>query len=123
MGQGDRWWMIQEVPFQSRLPVLGRIVVWIRETWNSVATKWYVRPLIEQQNAINRKFANDLDGLEGVREELLVVQSILVSIDMEQLNARRIEVGALHTLADEVGRLHQRLEALESRGTSGDSAT
>ncbi len=120
MSHSDPWWRVHEQPFRSRLPVVGRLVVWIREKWNSVATKWYVRPLIEQQNEINRRLAGEL---EQVREEALVVQNILVSLDSEQLDARRVEVGALYTLADEVRRLHQRLEALESGSVPGDKAS
>jgi len=46
-------WNVQERPFVSRLPLLGPLVVRIREAWNSVSTKWYVRPMIQQQVDFN----------------------------------------------------------------------
>ncbi len=45
---------IEEQPFTSDVPVLGRLITFIRKTWNSVATKWYVRPMLRQQNAFNQ---------------------------------------------------------------------
>jgi hypothetical protein len=45
--------VVQERPFTSQVPVLGRLVVAVRSLWNSVATKWYVLPLIQQQTDFN----------------------------------------------------------------------
>jgi hypothetical protein len=117
MHPDDQRWILKEQAFRSSLPLVGGIVAWFREMWNSVATKWYVRPLIEQQNAINRGF---LDELERIHDESLVVQNILVRLDDEQLDTRRVEMSALYALADDVRRLHARLDALESRFTAGD---
>jgi GT2 family glycosyltransferase len=44
---------LQEQPFTSQVPVLGRLIVAFRSLWNSVAAKWHVRPLIQQQSAFN----------------------------------------------------------------------
>ncbi len=46
---------VEERPFRSQIPLLGPLIVWFRTLWNSVATKWYVRPLIEQQNRFNHQ--------------------------------------------------------------------
>jgi GT2 family glycosyltransferase len=51
---------IHEVPFTSQVPVLGKLIVAVRSLWNSVATKWYVRPMIQQQNIFNAQVANYL---------------------------------------------------------------
>jgi len=45
---------IKEEPFTSHLPLVGRLVVFIRKTWNNVAAKWYVRPMLHQQNLFNQ---------------------------------------------------------------------
>lgn len=45
---------IQERPFTSDTPVVGRLLVRLRKAWNSVATKWYVRPMLHQQNLFNQ---------------------------------------------------------------------
>lgn len=43
-------WQLQEHPFTSRFPLIARL----RELWNSVATKWYMRPILAQQSAYNQ---------------------------------------------------------------------
>lgn len=44
---------LTETPFRSRIPVIGGMVAWLRAQWNNVATRWYVLPLIRQQNEVN----------------------------------------------------------------------
>ena len=53
--------MLEEKPFSSSVPVIGGLIVAFRNTWNSVAAKWYIRPIIEQQNQYNRLFAELTD--------------------------------------------------------------
>ncbi len=56
-------YQIQEQPFQSHIPLLGRLIVWFRERWNRVAAKWYVRPLIQQQVHFNAAVVRTLQDL------------------------------------------------------------
>ena len=56
---GDHEWLISksqvaERPFTSQTAVIGSLIARFRELWNSVSTKWYVRPLLQQQNQYNR---------------------------------------------------------------------
>ena len=51
--QMEALWEIHEHPFTSKVPILGRWIVAFRNLWNSVATKWYVRPLLSQQVQFN----------------------------------------------------------------------
>ena len=46
---------LQEQPFVSRAPLIGPAIVWFRSLWNWMSTKWYVLPLVAQQNAFNEK--------------------------------------------------------------------
>jgi len=48
---------IKERPFVSETAVIGGLIAKFRELWNSVATKWYIRPLLQQQNEFNRLIA------------------------------------------------------------------
>lgn len=54
-------WELKEKPFTSSVPVIGGLIVGIRNAWNSVAAKWYIRPIVEQQNQYNRLFAELID--------------------------------------------------------------
>jgi hypothetical protein len=46
---------LQEHRFHSRVPLIGPLIVRFRELWNSVSTRWYVRPLIQQQSEFNER--------------------------------------------------------------------
>lgn len=49
--------IVSEQAFISRIPLLGHLVVWMRSAWNWMSTKWYVIPLVQQQNAFNASVA------------------------------------------------------------------
>ncbi len=53
-------WQVREHPFVSRVPLIGPWIARLREMWNSVSTKWYVRPLLQQQNHYNQLVAAQL---------------------------------------------------------------
>ena len=36
-----------------------------RSTWNSVAAKWVIRPIIQQQNEFNTLVVRQISGFEG----------------------------------------------------------
>jgi hypothetical protein len=47
-------WRIEEVPLRSSLPIVGPLIAAFRNAWNSVAAKWHVRHLFEQQQGFNQ---------------------------------------------------------------------
>ncbi len=57
-------------PFHSDVPVIGPLIVWFRNAWNQVATKWFVLPLVEQQNAYNSALLQALEQAVQDRERL-----------------------------------------------------
>lgn len=59
---------LREYSFVSGAPGVGGFVARLREAWNSVATKWQVRPLMEQQSDFNRALADWLAGNAGAAE-------------------------------------------------------
>jgi GT2 family glycosyltransferase len=86
---------VHERPFTSRVPVLGRLFVAFRSLWNGVATKWYVRPLVQQQNAFNtqvvsRLQAHSRDVAANVRELTSLAQQVadLRTMLLEQSDSR-----------------------------------
>ena len=70
----------------SKVPVLGPIIARLRGLWNSV---W------------------------RLQEKLAVVQEILVSMDRETIESRRIQAEAMHDLQRKVSHLETRIRALE----------
>ncbi len=51
---------VQEQPFVSGAPGLGPLIVALRNAWNWMSTKWYVRPLVAQQNEFNTQVVTAL---------------------------------------------------------------
>ena len=56
--------LLREYRFASEVPLLGHLIVVVRELWNSVAAKWYVRPLYQQQSVFNAQVVSYLHSLE-----------------------------------------------------------
>jgi len=105
-------WRLEEKPFTSRIPVLGPVIARFRELWNSVATRWYVRPLIEQQNEINRRLVDEVALLQQMISE--VTWEMISTLDREATDARRLSAQAVYGLREDLSRLQARMEALEA---------
>lgn len=65
--------MLPEHRFASSIPVLGPLVARFRELWLSVAARWYVFPVIQQQSTLNaqiiRSFGETANQLESVQSQ------------------------------------------------------
>lgn len=89
---------LQEHKFTSDLPGIGAFIAKLRDLWNSVATKWYVRPLIHQQNQFNavaveslREFSRvTLDRIDEVDQRLIVLDQEHTALrhDVAELTAQ-----------------------------------
>lgn len=56
-------WMVREAPFTSQAPYIGPVIVAVRNFWNWMSTKWYVRAILQQQVGFNGLVARALiDG-------------------------------------------------------------
>lgn len=95
---------VTEVPFASTRPLVARL----RSAWADVATRWYVRPLVEQQNAANRTLLAELQAAErGLREQASA--TLAMEAGSAGLAAQQAELRA--ELAD----LERLLTAVEER--------
>ena len=88
---GDYDWLVAksqvaERPFVSETAVIGPLFARFREMWNSISTKWYVRPLLQQQNEFNHLVA------QAIQEH----DDWLIALDREQtaLNHNTAELTA-----------------------------
>jgi GT2 family glycosyltransferase len=59
----DRRWQVREQPFASHAPLLGPLIVRFRSTWNNVATRWYVQPMLQQQIEFNAAVVRAVQAL------------------------------------------------------------
>lgn len=51
---------LSEPGFRSNVSLLGPLIACFRTAWGSVAARWYLRPLLEQQSQFNELLANQL---------------------------------------------------------------
>ncbi len=58
-----------ETPFTSETPVIGPWIIRLRELWNWMSTKWYVRPIMRQQSAINGQMVLLLMGMDAMLKD------------------------------------------------------
>ena len=96
---------LQERPFTSSVPLLGPLIVWFRSAWNSVAAKWVMRPIIQQQNEFNSLVVKQIGSFEDQILEQVIEQ------DREQTALVR-EMGELSLQVRQMIRL---LEAIDGR--------
>lgn len=102
----DNTWLaqkatIEERPFPTNTPLIGGLIARFRSAWNSVATKWYVRPLLQQQNRFNHLTA----------QQLAEHDAWLAAQDHEQTHLAQ----QVAQLGSEINSLAQRIEALNQR--------
>lgn len=55
---------LEEHQFASDIPVIGPLIARFRELWLSVAARWYMMPVIHQQNLVNEHIAEALRIIE-----------------------------------------------------------
>lgn len=108
----NRWLIekaeLQEQPFRSDVPVVGPLIARVREAWNSVATRWYVRALVQQQSRFNRLVAERLAEQDERLLEQDGEQTALVH-DLAELSAQLAQANRL------LSSIEQRLARLEAR--------
>ena len=95
---------LSEPRFVSSAPVVAPLIVHFRRLWNWMSTRWYVRPIVEQQSEFNRLAADSLQQLDAtvralgskVAEAEASGAHLGESLAALELRLRRIE----HRLAD-----------------------
>lgn len=99
--------VVEERPFASNTPIIGFLIVRFREAWNSVAAKWHVRPLLQQQNAFNQLVAQQL------REQQAWLRSQQQGWQISETSELLAEISRLQ---QQIAVLQTRLDELERRG-------
>lgn len=103
---------LQEYRFRSQVPLIGSLIAWFREFWNGISTKWYVRPLMEQQSEINGQL---VAALSDVALRLAEDEERLVGWLIEQDREQSAAIGDLSDTALRLVQANRRLTELECR--------
>jgi septal ring factor EnvC (AmiA/AmiB activator) len=56
--------VLQEHRFGSQTPLIGPFIARFRSAWHSVAGKWAIRSVVQQQSAFNSKLVAQLEQVE-----------------------------------------------------------
>ena len=56
--------VLQEYRFGSQTPLIGPFIARFRSAWHSVAGKWAIRSIAQQQSAFNLKLVTQLEQVE-----------------------------------------------------------
>lgn len=60
---------LEETEFSSEAPIIGPWIVRLRELWNWMSTKWYVRPILRQQSTVNGQIVLLLVEMDALLKE------------------------------------------------------
>jgi len=74
-------WTLQEQPFVSHVPFFAPLIVAVRNFWNWMSTKWYVRPILQEQMTFNvlavRAIAEVATACQQLERRLQAVEEAL----------------------------------------------
>jgi hypothetical protein len=113
---------LREYEFTSTTPVVGGFIARFRAAWNGISTRWYVRPLADQQTEFNQALLNYvLPRLANYDKHLRAFEENLPRFD--EMDARIItqdqrQVDLTHDIGEIVAHLVQidrRLDGIEAR--------
>jgi GT2 family glycosyltransferase len=92
---------VQEVPFHSRIPALGPLIAAFRRQWNQVSTRWYVLPMIQQQNKFNALVVNVLEQQKYDQRRLAEVLATYIGESGREIAELAQEIQKLNDLSAE----------------------
>lgn len=104
---------VREQPFTSDKPFIGRLLVRFRETWNNVAARWYVRPMVQQQNLFNQTVVQMLRELMELNSQLDEMNRHLTQVEEWLISGDK----DLSTLARQLAESEYRLRQWQRQTT------
>ena len=114
---------LQEHTFRSDAPLIGPLIAWFRDVWNSISTKWYVRPVMHQQSQFNGLL---LEALRLQQRQIAELHQIINELDGRLIGVDLDETAAVRTVAELTTRiiqLDQSLVELEAQLAPGKDTT
>lgn len=79
---------IREQPFVSHAPIIGPFIIRLRYAWNWMSTKWWVLPMVAQQNRFNLE-------LIGVLQDSIALARQMIAFTADTIAAQQAEIGRL----------------------------
>jgi GT2 family glycosyltransferase len=104
---------IEEPAFVSDVPLAGPLIAAFRQAWNSVAARWYVQLIMEQQQAFNRLVAQMLAAQARARDEVRTNAGDIDRLSEALLGWQEESRATAEALAERLAAIDQRLARLE----------
>lgn len=102
-------------PFRSSVPVIGPVIAWFRTVWNSVSTRWYLAPLLQQQSEYNHSVVRELQILN---QTIQTLQVQIHRIGQEQERQTQVIIADQQALRTDVQTLRTSIADLQALRTS-----
>jgi len=103
---------VEERPFTSHTPIIGPLIVRFRTLWNNISTRWYMLPILTQQNAYNQLVAERLSDIDNRLITLDREHTQLVH-DIAELNIHFVQMNHL------LQTINSRLAHIENQTKTG----
>jgi hypothetical protein len=105
-------------PFTSGAPIVGGFIAWFRSAWNSISTRWYLAPILQQQNELNLMLIDELRSLRRDMAEQQARWPIVEEISDRLIATDRDATTLAHDLAQLTAAVIQLEDRLATLATS-----
>lgn len=92
---------IREQPFVSHAPIIGPLIIRLRYAWNWMSTKWWVLPMVAQQNRFNLELIDLLQDSITLVRQMIASTAEMIAMQQAEMAELREEIEALRTTADQ----------------------
>ncbi len=91
-------WLVEEKPFRSRVPFVASL----REWFNSISTRWYIKPILAQQVDYNAAVARAIEDLGKLAAGSQAVQDLQVATLSERMLFLENRLERIETLLEKL---------------------
>jgi uncharacterized protein YlxW (UPF0749 family) len=81
--------ILQEYRFESQTPVIGPLIARFRSAWHSIAGKWAIRSIAQQQSAFNQQVVVDLECLAMSDRDLMELTRTVAELTQQVIQLQR----------------------------------
>jgi GT2 family glycosyltransferase len=96
-------WLVEEKPFRSRLPFVASL----RERFNSISTRWYIKPILAQQVEYNAAVARAIEDLGKLAASSQPVRDLQVATLSERMLSLEKRLERIEILLEKLAGLEQ----------------
>jgi GT2 family glycosyltransferase len=91
-------WLVEEKPFYSRIPFIANL----RERFNNISTRWYVKPILAQQVEYNAAVARAIEDLSQLALATETSRNLELAALAERFSGLEERLSKIETLLEKV---------------------